>query len=306
MLRALTITSPAGVSSIELAWKKSCGLPSFGPVIPSPTSKWSPARHSHSSSAGRDVDLLYPRVDDRAVGRAADAREVGRALDVERHVGGAARGQLEVVVIAQLARDRSDARDHPVVLVHHDVDAVAVAEVGVALPPGQHRSASVPLDLEGGRGPVAADGVEPDRPPAAVDDHRPVLPGAALDGEEDRPARDAVGGRRGDRQRVRVEAGPRVELLRRDRDRLRLRCVRLGQLPRDRAAGDERERQHPEPDARTSRRGRPRGGGAGGSVGVPVTVMRDPVSPAPLKRRVRGGAGARGAGVLMSSDDVFA
>ncbi len=195
-------------------------------------------------SAARDVDLLHDRLEDAAVARAADGAQVRSALGVHRHVGGAARGELELVVVAHVAVARSHHRDRSVVAVEDHVLAHAVAPSRAALPPRQHRLASVALHAEAGRRHVRRDAVEPHDVAPVVDDLRPVLPRAALDGEEHVAGCGAAARRHDDSDAVGVEPRARVEAqhVGGARDLLAGAAAAAQQQPGAGAGGDEEER----------------------------------------------------------------
>ena len=221
-------------------------------------------------SAGRDVDLLHDRLEDRPVASAADGAQVRSALRVDRHVGRSARGQLELVVVAHVAVAGSDARDLPVVAVEDHVVAHAVAVSRAALPPREDRLPSVVLDAEAGHGVMGRGRAEPHDVPPVVDDLRAVLAGAALDGEEDVAGRQPPARRDGDEHAVGVERRARVEAQHVGRGRARLGVAAARQQPRCEAAADCQQQRGRDGGHRTDARARAARGGCARASRSPI------------------------------------
>ena len=157
----------------------------------------------------RDVELLQAGVDHVA------------ARLVEGDQGGVAQRDRELVFVAGEAVPGADEGDRAVGAAHDHVIAASAAELRAALPPGQHRPATVPLHTE--IGDAEPERMEPDHPAAAVDDQRPTLPEGLLRRDED-VSRRRVTRCHVDRDRGRPEIGPRDEMLTRQPRRVNERA----------------------------------------------------------------------------------
>ena len=126
--------------------------------------------------AGLDVDLLKQRIGDRAVGAAAERREIA----VHGVVGGQQRGvlggDLKLVQVGLIPVAGADLGDCLVMAAVDHVDPHAEAvDRDRALPPGENRRAVELLYAQVGRNHRSWKRREPDQLPSRVEDHRAGL-----------------------------------------------------------------------------------------------------------------------------------
>ena len=213
VLRAEMRTFPSGSGSIELMWNQSHALELGAEVSDSSDADVVEAVPFPAHEAALDVDRLDGGVEDHAVARPADRREIAADRVVGGDVGDAVRSDLEVVQVRLQPVAARDGGDRLVVGVHDDVLALAEAEREHAPPPpGQVALALVALHAQIVGGEAARELVEPDELPLRRVDQRAVLAGPGPVGQEDVAGRGIAVGR-GDGQDRRLDAGQRGEAL---------------------------------------------------------------------------------------------
>ena len=145
------------------------------------------------------VVLEHRRVEQCAVGGAADRAEVGGDVPVRGDQRGPVLKDRELVLAEDPPAVRGDRLDDVVVAVGDEVLALrvlALRERDRSLPPGEHRLAAVGLHLQVERVEVRGHRPEPHDLAAVVEDQRPRLPDellALLDLEQVGEAAEEIG-----------------------------------------------------------------------------------------------------------------